>query len=604
MTKEAGSQFLPGRLPAVSDRWNRWLRPVWFLALTFAILWTIAGSAFAFRDAFYYDVPFARAGLTTRLEQDGTVSVQSMTDAEGLSAEVAPQSYIIAIDGQPIAHETRFWTLSERLRRPVGMPVSLSVESPDGVRQDLVIPTSDSYRASLDKASPVSRGTRFAVRLTTSLLTCLTLIASGVLLYMRRPRDPVALLFSFSFLLYAGVIDPPLQLWVASGLGRPLEAISAVAWTMLILGIATFPDGRFVPKFMRWLLIVVPLLAIPQAIREVPELLSAVIGYVLPGVLLLSQIYRYRQYKGGLERQQIKWAAYGFATGLAFLATVYITFPLLSPVDPNYPFYGMGLVLLFNFGYIAIAAGLLVSLIRFRLWEADRVISRSAIAAAITLAVGVLWALGMDMVKTLVEEAFGDDSELLGTAAGALLAAGIFAPTQALAQKWATRRLDRELNQARKLVDRLAVWRTSEAPEEIGQRALSSIASATHCGSAAILVDTPRGQVVLASRDIADPDALAAAGQHPETDGSFPIALPLEDEDGPVGWLLAGPRSDQNRYNSQEIESFALVTEPLAEALRTSRKRAHEKESMQALLGTVEERLARLEEGPARPSPA
>jgi len=40
----------------------------------------------------------------------------------------------------------------------------------------------------------------------------------------------------------------------------------------------------------------------------------------------------------------------------------------------------------------------------------------------------------------------------------------LFAPTQALAMRWAKRRLEGDESRIRKLIGRLHVWRTTEAP--------------------------------------------------------------------------------------------------------------------------------------------
>jgi len=69
--------------------------------------------------------------------------------------------------------------------------------------------------------------------------------------------------------------------------------------------------------------------------------------------------------------------------------------------------------------------------------------------------------------------------------------------------------------------------------------------------------------------------------------------------------LLLGPRSDFNRYNANELHCLTEVTEPLAETLRAAIKRVQQADSVQAVLGAVEERLSRLEGGgPMMPRPA
>ena len=118
-----------------------------------------------------------------------------------------------------------------------------------------------------------------------------------------------------------------------------------------------------------------------------------------------------------------------------------------------------------------------------------------------------------------------------------------------------------------------------------------------------MLVDGPRGLGLLASRDVERADELSAPGYEPAKDARFAMRLPLEDEDGPIGLLLVGPRSDLNRYNAAQLRGLADLTEPLAEALRAALKRAHHAESVHRKLGSVEERLARLEKSRPRLSP-
>ncbi len=145
------------------------------------------------------------------------------------------------------------------------------------------------------------------------------------------------------------------------------------------------------------------------------------------------------------------------------------------------------------------------------------------------------------------------------------------------------------IGRIQRLIDRLAVWRTTDTPEEIGVRTLSALTAAVHCNAAALLVDGPRGLRLLAARDVEDADELGQPSYQPSDDARFAMALPLEDEEGPIGQLLVGPRSDLNRYNSAQLDGLAAITEPLAESLRAALKRAHLVESVHVQRGSVEE---------------
>lgn len=604
MAARGAHRFPPRRLAAIPDAWFRWLKPLWFAALIAAIALDIAGAVFVLRDAYERDPAFFRVSLNSSIDSDGSVLVQPMP-GNPASPPIEEDARIVAIDGRPVGRGTTIWGLSDRLAAlPDQRPVALTFENPGGSLETHRITPDDRQMVEAPGTLIISRDARIASRMIVSLVTCLTLIACAILLFMRRPRDPVALLFSFSFLLFAATIDPPLNMWLAAGFGEVFDVYSILAWVCLVIGIAAFPDGRFSPRFVRWVLVLAPIAAIPLCIDSFPMVPAAIIAFVLPLALLLSLGIKYRRLDPGIERQQIKWAAFGFAAGLLLLFAAVVTAETVSMTSMMMPIYSLIVLALFNAGFLAMVMGLLISLIRFRLWEADQVISRSAVVAAVTLAVGVVWTLSMDLVKTGVELTLGEANATIAVAASAVLAAGIFAPTQALALRWAKRKFDHENDRIGKLIARLAVWRTAETPEEIGMRSLSALAAAVHCSTAAILIDTPHGRSVVASRDLEDADDLAAAGHDPERDARFVQKLPLEDEDGPIGQLLLGPRSDANRYNSGQLAAMRQVTEPLAEALRTAVKRVQHADSVHRLIGSVEERLNRLEQGGPGLSPA
>lgn len=596
VTGKRGFRFPPERLAPVTDRQLGWLRPLWFLALALAIVLVIAGTVFVLRDFYQNDPQFGRLTMVSQIETDGSITVETIPGIAG-APRIAPGSRITAIDGRPVARDTPVWDLAERLSARDGQIVSLGVVSPEGQAATHRIVASQRYIEEARSTEPISRDVWLGIRLALSLLTCATLIGCAVLLFLRRPQDPVALLFSFSFLLFAGTIDPPLALWLAAGTGLFYDVYSLLGWVLLVVGLAVFPDGRFTPRAVGW----VPLAALVAAPFLAGDTLSSVAGaliaFIAPLFLLACHVIKYRHFPPGIERQQVKWAAFGFASGLLLLAAAFLLTAAWWEAGLMQRLYALIVLTLFNLGFMAMALGLLISLIRFRLWEADRVISRSAISAAVTLAVGIVWTLSMDMLKVGAEWVLGEENETVATIAGGILAAGIFAPTQALAMRWAKVRLAGDESRIQRLINRLAVWRATETPEEIGVRTLSALSAAVHCNAAALLVDGPRGLRLLAARDVEDADALGQPSYEPAADSRFAMALPLEDEEGPIGQLLVGPRSDFNRYNAAQLEGLAAMTEPLAESLRAALKRAHHVESVHMQLGSVEERLARLEQG-------
>ena len=462
MSRRRTRAFLPRRLTALAPRRLKWVRALWFLALAFAVVLDIAGTVFLVRDHYRSDPQFHRLALASQVEDDGSVTVSSIDRLAGIPA-VAALSRVTAINGRPVARETRVWDLAARLKADDGQIVTLAIRAPEGRLSTYRVEASDRYLRQAAYPGPVDRGTRMAIQLVASLLSCATLIGCALMLFLRRPRDPVALLFSFAFLIFAAVIIPPLNLWLAAGVGDAFDVYSTLGWCLLVIGIAAFPDGKFTQPPVRWVLVVAPLLMVPLAIDEVPMLVGTGIAFVLPLFLLICHVIKYRRFEPGIERQQVKWAAFGFGSGLLLLTAAFVVLAATDTAVGPQPLFGLIVIGLFNLGFIAMALGLLVSLVRFRLWEADAVIGRSAVSAAVTLMVGIVWTLSMDMVKVVVEWVLGEENETVATAVGAVIAAGIFAPTQALAMRWARRRLEGDESRVRKLAGRLAAWRATRA---------------------------------------------------------------------------------------------------------------------------------------------
>jgi hypothetical protein len=248
-------------------------------------------------------------------------------------------------------------------------------------------------------------------------------------------------------------------------------------------------------------------------------------------------------------------------------------------------------LVLFSSGMAAIPLGLLIALIRFRLWEADTVITRSAAYAVVTLIVGVVWAASSDLVKLVITEVMGRESEAGATTVGAIIAAGVFSPTQSAVLGWTRQHFGGPLDQIRDSAKRLKSWGLTEAPEEVATRALAIIDRAVHPNACAIVLDTAMGHELIAAREVASAD-----------DPRLIEKLTLEDEESSVGTLLLGRRSDGNRYNRQELEAIREIIPSLAEALRVARGRYSRESAMQQRLEEMAARLAQLEGGAPKPA--
>lgn len=570
------------------DRSVQVLRLLWMLLFGFAVLADIAGAVYALRDAYEVRPVFARWGLDYDVKDDGVVWVGTVADRNGRQ-KVETTARLIELNGEAIQPDAHLPRLTERLQAAKGPGIAIALKQPDGrvveLQQGLVQPK-------VDPSARRQRDLRLTARLGSALLACTILLVCSLLLQLRRPNDPVATIFSFAFAGMAATIDPPIQMWMGLGLPLVIDTLSGIWFYLLLIGFATFPDGVFVPKAYRWLLVAGIPLSIFLCLPNVDELAQAFIGIGALLAMLVGQVLRYRRLSDGIERQQIKWAGFGFAVGLLLLLAAFVVVSFIPDrgVDQN-PWVNLLALLLFSVGMTAIPLGLLIALTRFRLWEADTVITRSAAYAVVTLVVGVVWAASSDLVRMIIEQVIGRESQAGATTAGAVIAAGIFSPTQSLVLGWTRKRFGGPMDRIHGAAKRLKSWGVTETPAEVATRALAIIDDAVHPSAAAIVLDTAIGRELIAARDVTSPD-----------DSRLSVELTLEDEESSVGTLLLGRRSDGNRYSGQELEAVREIIPSLAEALRVARGRYSRESMMQQRLDEMAARLAQLEGGTPKPA--
>ena len=560
------------------------LRPLWIMLFLAAIAVVVLGTVNAVRDAYEVRPAFTSFGLDYDVENEGAVTVERLR-----RPIVEDGSRILAINGTPITANARAADVARRLETAGGSVVTLDLRTRDGklaraqLGRDTSVP---------DESAMRTRDLRVAARLTSGLLACGALLLCSFLLVRRRSNDPVAMLFAFAFTGMAATIDPPMALWMAIGWPTIYDVISSVWFYLLLIALAVFPDGIFVPRLYRWLLIAGIPLAVVVSLPQVSANVQVFLGIGALSAMLVGQGIRYRRLTGGIERQQLKWAAFGFTAGLLFIFAAFVLLLFLPEnATAQDPVLSMSIVLLFSLGMAAIPLGLLIALTRFRLWEADTVITRSAAYAVVTIVVGVVWAASSDLVKLIIEEVIGRESQAGATTVGAIIAAGIFSPTQSLVLGWTRKRFGSPVERIHEAAKRLKTWGLTEPPGEVATRALAIIDEAVHPSASAIVLDTAMSRELIAARDVASAD-----------DVRLTERLTLADEESSVGTLLLGRRSDGNRYNRQELEAVREIIPPLAEALRVARSRYSRESMMQQRLDEMAARLAQLEGGTSKPA--
>jgi hypothetical protein len=576
----------PVRLRAIPDRWARWLRFLWVLLFGLSVLTVVVSTLYAVRASYSIQPIIAQFGLDFEISSDGELTVGTLA-RQGQAPEVPVTAKVVAVDGKPVARDLQIAEFADLLTQAPGPNVKVTLQQPSGQTISLIKTRNDALIA-----GQWDRDLRIWARLSMALLACTALLACSVLLALRRPNDPVAMMLAFAFVLMTAAIDPPMQFWLWTNQDVMIDILSVFFFYLLLVSLAAFPDGVFAPGFLRWLIPLGIPISILASIPDIDEDLQGIIGVGSLIGVVAAQFFRFRREPPGIVRQQIKWAGFGFGAGLLLIMGAVILAAAMGDDPSKYtPLMSLAVLLLFSSGMAAMALGLLVALTRFRLWEADTVITRSAAYAVVTLVVGVVWAASSDLVKLVITEVMGRESEAGATTVGAIIAAGVFSPTQNAVLGWTRRHFGGPLDQIRDSAKRLKSWGLTEAPEEVATRALAIIDQAVHPNASAIVLDTAMSQELIAAREVTSAD-----------DPRLIERLTLADEETSVGTLLIGRRSDGNRYNRQELEAIREIIPSLAEALRVSRGRYSRESSMQEKLDEMAARLAQLEGGAPKPA--
>jgi hypothetical protein len=227
-----------------------------------------------------------------------------------------------------------------------------------------------------------------------------------------------------------------------------------------------FPDGR--PPSRRWRpvawLSTIPIVVIPvltaaalwpwrgPAVLDpssVSEATSGLVVILLPAYVLMlgcglaclaALLLRLRRARG-IERQQLKWLLFACAVTIAIVLVV-------QPSTTNQWELGMLLALPF-FPAVPVAAG--VAILRYRLYDIDRIINRTLVYGLLTVVLGLCYVAG-SLVFVLVAGAGSDPPSWL-VAGATLVAAAVFRPARRRIQDAVDRRFNRRRYDAAKTIE-------------------------------------------------------------------------------------------------------------------------------------------------------
>jgi hypothetical protein len=228
-----------------------------------------------------------------------------------------------------------------------------------------------------------------------SMLFQFSYAAVGVILFWRKSNDRVALLASFALLMVPFGYDyltlqalAPAWLWL-------IPTLSVLGNVSITLCAYVFPDGRFVPLWIRWLALFMMCFWLVYVILPswlLGPIFFDLIFYGIIASMIIVQIYRYRHVSTPRERQQTKWVVYGITiAAMGNLGTRLLFAFVLLPRSQNTLILDAIEVLLITCSMLVIPPTLGIAILRSRLWDIDVIINRTLVYAVLTAILAVVY---------------------------------------------------------------------------------------------------------------------------------------------------------------------------------------------------------------------
>lgn len=415
----------------------------------------------------------------------------------------------------------------------------------------------------------------------------------AALLFVKRKDDPMAL-FTACFLvihglLFGGVVELLEPFWSQAAAVNSFILLPLIYYPLIMILLAIFPDGRFVPRWTRWLLPITLLLAPISATLTYfnrhslseqfpdPLIIGAYAGWVLIVLALVrGQIYRYRNVSTRRQRQQTKWVVYGFLVmiGLFAIGSGPWSYALSLPPGTPMPWWLPPAESTWIIALAILPIALTVSIARYRLYDVDLLINRTLVYGGLSVAVVGLYVLVVGALSTLFQ---AQENLFIALVATGLVAV-LFQPLRQRLQRWANRVVYGDRDEPFEALARLG--RRLEgtfSPEMVYPTIVETVAQTLKLPYTAIAIR--RGEEF----EIAE--VLGSNSQEP-------VVYPLTHQGEVIGQLLVGRRTPGEEFSPADERILRNFARQAGTAVHAVQLTADLQLSRQQLVTTrAEERL-------------
>ena len=279
------------------------------------------------------------------------------------------------------------------------------------------------------------------------LLSLAVYTVMAVFLLARRGDDWMALYVGITLILTASVYSngsytDGVFFWINI-------LLRSLGQTIHVIFFYLFPDGKFVPRWARWLF--VPLFLYRFIVLTDYYINHTSIHALDIGILVLLtiigmgyQVYRYRKLLTPLQRQQVKWTLVGLSFTIPIVSAYIFAVPIanfLGPESASNYFLLRTLRVGEQLGLFIFPITLVFSMARYRLWDIDIAINKSLVYAASSVLLAIPFLVVFWGMQALLRIFLGQTHAEIAVAVSGLVVGVLFNPARKQAQSLIDRHL-------------------------------------------------------------------------------------------------------------------------------------------------------------------
>ena len=314
----------------------------------------------------------------------------------------------------------------------------------------------------------------------TSMLAVAVSFLLAVLLFWRKADDVMALSISFFLLAYSITLAGPLE-HIQDIYNLP-DSIIFLAHSFLvtisIIALAfLFPNGRFVPRWTRWALLVaiITFLLLTTIPTDQWFITSSFLPIMATTIFAINwilgayaQVYRYRNVSSYSERQQTKWVLFGimgYQTLLILAAVMAELIPTDSLSGVSRAGWESLTTIIWWLSFCILPVTIFIAIQRNSLWDIDLIIRKTLVYGAITLLLVLLY-FGSVVLLTQAFRAISGQDSPVAIVISTLIIAALFNPLRLRVQTFIDRGFFRSKYDAEKTLANFATIARDEVELE------------------------------------------------------------------------------------------------------------------------------------------